>query len=866
MMQIKLAGFIGKRFGESHRLSVHSPNEAIRALCQLIPGFRAFLTSAHEKGIYFQIITSNGDNGIGYDDLGLGCQSFTLVPVITGSFFGLFGGKGGGILGILVGVALVAFAMTGFGLVTWGAAGTISAGIQTATAALGMGLIFSGVSSLLSPGLPTQKNRQESAGVDDAISQGAAPVAVNGQAVPLLYGEYMVTDMPVVSSYINDNEGFYLGLVSEGEISGFPTSVEEDLYLDGMVAKASLISNVQLTDGSQTTKNIDIVKSAGFNIPINVPFNAQGGEYDGSDDLTPNTQITRTFTQQEADEVRLRFSIGPVYQTRTKSDSGGSDSNFRDYTETDDSGGADNPTQIVIQILDGNTEILHQETKTFLKETSTKLKEYKYDISGAVTPIALRVTRTDRKGPRGPVSKSGSSSQRQYTWTKSPVTWVSADVTWAEKLVYPFSSLLAIKFEAGEFGQMPKVQARVKGLKVPTLNSSLTVSYSYSNNPAYILLDLLTNPRYGAGYRTYTIDGEEHIQAGIRMQDIDLASFKNAARYCNDHGITFNGYINRDADALELFRGVAATFQAQLIYAGGFITVVVDKEVTDTSNIRLYSAANTIGSDEDGAASSHFSYEGSSRRSRSTAVQVSYIEPSEFYTERKTLVEDADLIDRYGYNLTQVRALGCTSEALAQRIGRYTLSSNTLSTDTVSFKVGPDGAMVLPGDICLILDPLKTKMESGGRIRQVSNKTIVTDRKLTDLDYSTGNWYLYVYGPSGVANKFSVSSVSTSGSIRITGSFGSENMPAIMDMWALVKENASRNVAKEPMYRVQTVKENGDNTFTIIGIKYDKAKFDYVDGGDAAKLATSYTTRYKGGSNPTIRRKSIQFSLRTPGS
>ena len=95
MMNIKLAGFIGMQFGAEHQFHVRTPNEAIRALCQRVPGFRAFLTNAHERGIYFQIITSNAsddDEAISYDDLSLGCQSFTLVPVISGSFFGLFGG------------------------------------------------------------------------------------------------------------------------------------------------------------------------------------------------------------------------------------------------------------------------------------------------------------------------------------------------------------------------------------------------------------------------------------------------------------------------------------------------------------------------------------------------------------------------------------------------------------------------------------------------------------------------------------------------------------------------------------------------------------------------------------------------------
>ncbi len=302
-----------------------------------MPGFRAFLTSAHERGIFFQIITTNQQEGISYDDLELGCTSFTLVPVITGNFFGLFGGKGGGILQILAGIALVAFAMTGFGAV---AAGSFMAGVQTATMSLGFGLLFSGVATLFAPGAPVGgRNKTEGRDADDAISAGAAPVAVNGETVPLLFGEYLVSRMPVISSYIKDNEGFFLGLISEGVITGYPSGgVEENLYLDGLIAKSSVLTDVELTDGTQTSKIIDNVDSAGFSIAVNAPFNAQGGDYDGSDDGVSNTQVTRTFTQNEADFVRVRLSVGPVYQSRTRSKSSGSEQNYRDYTETDDSG------------------------------------------------------------------------------------------------------------------------------------------------------------------------------------------------------------------------------------------------------------------------------------------------------------------------------------------------------------------------------------------------------------------------------------------------------------------------------------------------------------------------------------------------
>ena len=171
--------------------------------------------------------------------------------------------------------------------------------------------------------------------------------------------------------------------------------------------------------------------------------------------------------------------------------------------------------------------------------------------------------------------------------------------------------------------------------------------------------------------------------------------------------------------------------------------------------------------------------------------------------------------------------------------------------------------MLLPGDVCLILDPLKTGMVSGGRITGVSNTSITTDRELSNITYS-GNYQLYVYGASGVAIKKEVDSVVTSGTINITSGWKGDR-PSTMDMWGLVKENTNTQHQKEPMYRVQSVKEEGDGTYTVIAIKYDKSKFPYVEGETDTLRSVSYGSRsYSASRSLTMNAKSIQFSLRTP--
>ncbi len=88
---------------------------------------------------------------------------------------------------------------------------------------------------------------------------------------------------------------------------------------------------------------------------------------------------------------------------------------------------------------------------------------------------------------------------------------------------------LAIRFTWNQdaFTGIPKVQAKVQGRKIVTLNSSLVESSpTFSANPAFCLLDYLTNERYGKG---------------IATADIDLQSFRDASVVCDTQVTPFSG-------------------------------------------------------------------------------------------------------------------------------------------------------------------------------------------------------------------------------------------------------------------------------------------------------------------------------------
>jgi hypothetical protein len=89
---------------------------------------------------------------------------------------------------------------------------------------------------------------------------------------------------------------------------------------------------------------------------------------------------------------------------------------------------------------------------------------------------------------------------------------------------------LRFKWNQDAFTGIPKVQAKIKGKKVVSYNSSLVAQASaHSTNPAWCLLDYLTNERYGKG---------------IAISEIDLQSFYDASVVCETQVEPYSGASN----------------------------------------------------------------------------------------------------------------------------------------------------------------------------------------------------------------------------------------------------------------------------------------------------------------------------------
>jgi hypothetical protein len=143
---------------------------------------------------------------------------------------------------------------------------------------------------------------------------------------------------------------------------------------------------------------------------------------------------------------------------------------------------------------------------------------------------------------------------------------------------------LALRFKWNQdvFTGIPKVQAKIKGKKVVAYNSSLVAqTAAFSTNPAWCLLDYLTNERYGKG---------------IAISEIDLQSFYDASQVCVTQVTPYSGasdinifdtnaVLDTSKKIIENVRELLKGCRGYLPYTQGKYNLII--ETTGTASITL---------------------------------------------------------------------------------------------------------------------------------------------------------------------------------------------------------------------------------------------------------------------------------------
>lgn len=504
--------------------------------------------------------------------------------------------------------------------------------------------------------------------------------------------------------------------------------------------------------------------------------------FDSTDKIVPvgaevkaATPITRTITDPLVDSVRVTLALGSLVEMKDNGDRvGGS------VSLTVKCGDKSYP----VTISGKTTSAYHQDV------VLTDLPEAPFNIS---------VHRNT------PDSTSDSTSNATH--------WVSYVESIDAKFSYPNSVVVGLEIDSAQFGgKIPKRTYLNKWtqIKVPNNYDPINRTYdgiwlgefktAWSDNPAWVFYDLVTDKRYGLGDR-------------LGDFGCDKWSLYQIAKYCDqivpdgfggvEPRFTCNAYLSEPRDAKALLDDLASVFRGIAVWDGQMVTALQDAKKDPTAT---YSNSNVV----DGV----FAYSGAAQKTIFTAAHIKYNDKTDNYGTKTEYVANDEAIKRYGLNVKQITAFGCTSRGQAARVGKWLIETSIRERQMVSFKVGREGIRHLPFDIIEIADNDYAGDMIGGRVLSVVGNTITVDRAMSDIRSIR-------YYADGQSKTVSVQSTDGAEITLADTPKGIEQLGVF---------SASKTDVKPRLFRALSIKED-DGTYTISAVQHDENKEAVVDQG-----------------------------------
>ncbi|HDS5227858.1 TPA: phage tail protein [Enterobacter hormaechei] len=566
--------------------------------------------------------------------------------------------------------------------------------------------------------------------------------------------------------------------LGEGEFAGQLTG--KDIYLDGTA--------LENADGSQNFSGVTWEFRSGTQAQKYIQgIPGTENEISVGTEVTSATAWTRTFTNTQLSAVRLRLKWPSLFKQEDDGDLVGYSVNYAIDLQTD-----------------GGTWKTVLNTSVTGKTTSGYERSHRIDLPQAGSTWTIRLRK---------ITADANSAKIGDTMTLQSFTEVID-----AKLRYPNTALLYIEFDSSQFnGSIPQISCEPRGrvIRVPDTYDPETRSYSgtwtgafkwaWTDNPAWIFYDLVVSDRFGLGHR-------------LTAANIDKWTLYQVAQYCDqmvpdgkggdgtEPRYTCNVYIQDRNDAYTVLRDFAAIFRGMTYWGGDQIVALADMpRDVDYS----YTLANIVGKPR---------YSSSTTKTRYTTALVSWSDPGNAYADAMEPVFEQALVARYGFNQLEMTAIGCTRQSEANRKGRWGILTNNKDR-VVSFDVGLDGNIPQPGYIIALADELLSGKVMGGRISAVNGRVIKLDRV---ADAAAGD-RLILNLPSGASQSRTIQAVNGE-SVTVTTAYS--ETPQAEAVWVV-----ESNELYAQQYRVVSVTDNDDGTFTITGAWHDPDKYARIDTG-----------------------------------
>lgn len=560
-------------------------------------------------------------------------------------------------------------------------------------------------------------------------------------------------------------------VISEGEIEGLVDDLKSVFFDKTPIQNADNsfnFQNVEYTgrDGTQNQEPMDGFQTVEKEVPV-------------STEITTRTAITRTVTDSNVSRLRLTLGVQALFEQNNQGDT--------------------NPTTVELKITVG-TQVIPFVIRGKYSNPYSRMIEI--DNLPKV-PFTVKIERVT----------ADSKSQRLANKT----SWASYTEIIDGTFAYPNTAYVGVKLDSEYFSSLPNRTYEIYGMKVrvPSNYNPETRAYTglwdgtfkvaYTNNPAWVLMDIVTNKRYGLGER-------------LGSFDVDKWTLYQIARYCDqmipdgyggtEPRFTCNLWLTEQRSAYDVLHDLCSIFRAIPVWNGTELTFIMDRP---TDPVWTYTNANVL----DGA----FSRQYSAVKSRHNAIQVEYKDAANHYENTIEYVSDDAQIRKFGLNMKKVTAFGCTSRGQAFRTGKWILETEKLETESITFTVGAEGLMNIPGDIIQVTDNYFAGTNIGGRVLAINGKQVTLDREIT----IAGNSFLSFVNAQAKHSSIKIASMKGNVVTLVDNPTGL----TLHGVWAL----STQNVVSQ-LYRCMTITENvEEGTYTIVALQHEPQKEAIVDNG-----------------------------------
>jgi hypothetical protein len=399
-----------------------------------------------------------------------------------------------------------------------------------------------------------------------------------------------------------------------------------------------------------------------------------------------------------------------------------------------------------------------------------------------------------------------------------------------------------------------------------------TFKLSWTDNPVWILFDILINRRYGLGNF-------------VSPSEVNYWELYKIGRYCDavdakgtfvgvssaDGGLepryAFNGVIADKTNVFESLKSLVACFRGNMFYTNSQINFTNDRL---KPIMAFFNNANV----KDGT----FNYSNERRDSQFNVIEVSYLDRDDLFKQKIEYVEDTDDIKARGILRTTAQTFGITSRAHAKRLGEHIIYSTINEDENVVFVGGLETLLCRPGDLIAINDEVKTLKKHVGRVLNVDpvDNSIYTNISLRSSDFSssglTGEISVLIptgklqsegfYDLAKSPSRLNISEIyqtdlpmrvtfqSTGRQVSPSLSYGSNffidtgcaGYPLFQDI--RVGSPCSITIAntKQQIYKIQSIKEFNLNEYEVIASKFDTGKFSEIEKGETGLLQDFFTS------------------------